>query len=152
MTKTSLWLALGGFAIGSLAAQERRSEGDDQREAIVLERIEKDYVLGQMRLFVESIQAIADGLAEGNPSKAAEAAAARGLKRNADDPAFPVTLRGKLPDHWKQLGGGMRKGFDQIAQGITDGQDTPHSLKELGELMKGCVGCHASYRIVDAKP
>jgi hypothetical protein len=45
----------------------------------------------------------------------------------------------------------MRKGFDSRAQGISDKQDTIQSLRQLGELMKNCVGCHASYRIADAQ-
>jgi len=83
--------------------------------------------------------------------KGIEAAAARGIRRNANDPAFPPTLGTKLPASWKQFGGGMRKGFDSLAQAISDKQDTSQSLRQLGELMKNCIGCHASYRIADAK-
>jgi hypothetical protein len=151
-TKTSLLLAVGAFSMGLLSAQEIKSEEIDDRAAVVLSLSEKAYVLNQMRLFVGSIQSITEGMAAGEPSRAAEAAAARGLTRNINDPAFPSTLAAKLPDAWKQFGGGLRKGFDRLAQGFADGQDSKRSLKQLGELMTNCVGCHASYRIVDAEP
>jgi hypothetical protein len=61
-----------------------------------------------MRLFVISVQMIAAGLEAGDRAQAGEAAAARGVKRNASDPAFPLRLSTKLPLQWKQLGGGAR--------------------------------------------
>jgi hypothetical protein len=111
--------------------------------------VERAYILGQMRLFVISIQTIAAGLGAGDRAQAGEAAAARGLQRNANDPAFPLTLGAKLPAQWKQLGGGMRKGFDALAQTISSG-DAQKSLEQLGIVMTNCVACHATYRVVTA--
>jgi hypothetical protein len=102
-----------------------------------------------MRLFVTSIQTIAAGLGADDRTQASEAAAARGLKRNAGDPDFPPTLGARLPPQWKQLGGGMRRGFDTLAQTISEG-DTRRSLEQLGIVMTNCVACHATYRIVIA--
>jgi hypothetical protein len=151
-TKISLLLAVGAFSMGLLSVQEIKSEEIDEREAVVLSPSEKAYVLNQMRLFVGSIQSIAEGLAAGEPSQVAEAAAARGSKRNINDPEFPSILAAKLPGAWKQFGGGLRKGFDRLSQGVADDQDAKRSLKQLGELMTSCAGCHAAYRIVDAQP
>jgi hypothetical protein len=151
MRKLGLGLLVGAALIGSLAAQDIKTDAGDDRITVALTPPEKAYVLGQMRLFVESIQGITAGLAEGDTVLAGEAAAARGAKRNANDPAFPPTLGAKLPQEWKQFGGGMRKGFDVLAQGIADHEDTNRSLKQLSEVMKNCMGCHASYRLVDAK-
>lgn len=149
--RISLLAAISAFLIGSPSAQEIKSDGFDDREAVVLAPAEKAYVLNQMRLFVASIQAIAEDLAEGDLAKAAEAAASLGLKRNINDPAFPSTLQAKLPDAWKQFGRGLRQGFDGLAQGLTDGEDARQSLKQLSQLMMNCAGCHAAYRIVDAR-
>jgi hypothetical protein len=146
-----LSLAVWASFAGSISAGEFKVDDEDGRTALGLTSPEKAYVLDQMRQFVGSIQGIAAGLADGDRAKAVEAAAARGLKRNANNPAFPPTLDAKLPASWKLFGGGMRKGFDALAEGISDSEDTKQSLRQLGELMKNCVGCHASYRIVDAK-
>lgn len=151
MRTVSLALAFGALLVGAVAAQEIKTDDGSGRTALTLTSPEKAYVLDQMRQFVRSIQGIAAGLADGDSAQAAEAAAARGIERNANDPAFPPTLGAKLPLAWKQFGGGMRKGFDTLAQGISDRQDTNQSLRQLSELMKNCVGCHASYRIADAK-
>ncbi len=75
------------------------------------------------------------------------------MTRNINDPAFPATLRAKLPDAGKQqFGRGLRQGFDGLAQGLADEQDSRQSLKHLSRVMTNCVRCHAAYRIVDALP
>jgi hypothetical protein len=72
------------------------------------------------------------------------------LARNANDPDFPPTLGAKLPPQWKQLGGGMRKGFDALAQTINAG-GAQQSLEQLGIVMTNCVACHATYRVTTAR-
>jgi cytochrome c556 len=151
MRRLGLSLLVSAFFVGTVSAQDVKTDYGNDRAALTLTPPEKAYVLDQMRHFVGSIQSIAAGLADEDRARAVEAAAARGLERNANDPAFPPTLAAKLPDAWKQFGGAARKGFDILAQGIADGDDTNKSLKQLGEVMKNCVGCHASYRIVDGR-
>ncbi len=129
-----------------------KAGNEEERCSLALTPPEKAYVLAQMRYFVESIQVISIELADGDHTAAAEAAAARGLKRNQNDPAFPQTLGTKLPKEWKQFGGNTRRGFDALAEEIGKSEDPRPSLRQLGEVMKNCVGCHASYRIVDAAP
>jgi hypothetical protein len=104
-----------------------------------------------MRLFVVSVQMIAAGLGAGDRAQAGEAAAARGVKRNASDPAFPPRLSTKLPPQWKQLGGGARKGFDGLAETIGAGAATQKCLEQLGIVMTNCVACHATYRVETSK-
>jgi hypothetical protein len=147
-----LVFAAGCLFAGTLSAEEIATDDQDSRTALALTRAEKAYVLGQMRLFVESIQIITGELVDGDKAKAVEAAAARGAKRNQNDPAFPSTLGAKLPQEWKQFGGSTRKGFDALADEIGKSENTGQSLKQLSEVMKNCVACHASYRVVDAKP
>ncbi len=148
-----LGLVLAGvLCAGTLAAEEATIDDGNGRTALALTPPEKAYVLLQMRQFVESIQIITGGLADGDKAAAVEAAAARGLKRNQNDPAFPSTLGAKLPQEWKQFGGSTRKGFDALAEALGKDGDAKQPLKQLSEVMKNCVGCHASYRVVDARP
>src|SRR6516165_8484208 len=151
MKRLGLCLAIGSIFLAAVPVQEIKAEDGDDRTEVSLTPSERAYVLGQMRFFVESIQSITLGLADGDLALASEAAAARGAKRNANDPTFPPTLGAKLPQTWKQFGGNMRKGFDVLAQGIADKEETSRSLKQLSEVTTNCVACHASYRIVDAK-
>jgi hypothetical protein len=146
-----LALMLGTFGVGAISAEEAGAGDKDNRDVIVVTQLEQDYILRQMRLFVISIQTVAAGLGVDDRIQASEAAAARGLQRNANDPAFPPSLDGKLPPRWKQLGGGMRRGFDALAQRISAGEATQKSLEQLGAVMTNCVVCHASYRIATAR-
>jgi hypothetical protein len=137
--------------IGASLGQEAAPGDTDDRTPVVVTPTERAYILNQMRLFVISIQTIAAGLGANDRAQASEAAAARGLTRNANDPAFPPTLGAKLPPQWKQLGGGMRKGFDILAQTISAGDGAQQSFERLGIVMTNCVACHATYRVVTAK-
>jgi cytochrome c556 len=137
-------------SVGVTSAEEVAPGDKDSREAIVVTPAERNYILGQMRMFVTSIQTVAAGLGADDRAQAAEAASARGAKRNANDPAFPRTLDAKLPPQWKQLGGGMRRGFDALAQGINAGDGTQKSLEQLGIVMTNCIACHATYRVATA--
>jgi hypothetical protein len=152
MTHRSFYLAGAALVFFALFSGKIKAGNEDERSALALTSSEKAYVLAQMRYFVESIQTISAGLADGDHAAAVEAAAARGLKRNQNDPAFPQTLSAKLPMDWKQFGGSTRRGFDTLADTIGKNEDPRPSLKELGEVMKNCVACHASYHIVDAAP
>jgi hypothetical protein len=145
-----IWFS-GCLALALLSSSLCAEETPDTRTPVALSPLEKAYVLGQMRLFVESIETIAVGLADGNRPEAEEAAAARGSTRNKDDPAFPKTLGAKLPPEWKQFGGNTRRGFDTLASNISSSGDIKVPLKQLGEVMKNCVACHASYRIANAE-
>jgi hypothetical protein len=144
-------LPVFAFSIGAGLAQDAGPSDKDSREAVVVTPAERNYILNQMRLFVVSVQTIAAGLGADDRAQAGEAAAARGLARNANDPEFPLTLGPKLPPQWKQLGGGMRKGFDALAQTINAGGDTRKSLEQLGIVMTNCVACHATYRVATAR-
>jgi hypothetical protein len=124
---------------------------EDARVAVTLTAVEKTFVLGQMRLFVESVERIVTALATEDRAAAAEAAAARGAQRFQAANDMPASLSGKLPEQWRAFGRPMRQGFDAFAQGVADGEDKSRALARLGEIMRNCVGCHASYRIVDAR-
>jgi hypothetical protein len=121
----------------------------DTREPLIATAIEKSYILEQMRLFTASIQMIADGLAIGNDGAVAEAAVARGARQNAGDPNFPASLSAKLPPLWKQMGMGLRGGFDEIADAAKHGAPKEKTLATLANAMRNCVACHQTYKIVE---
>jgi cytochrome c556 len=103
-----------------------------------------------MRLFVESIQVIAAGLASDHMGDVTEAAAARGMRRNANDPNYPKSINAHATALWKQMGGGVRRGFDELADAAQSGAPREKQLAILAETMKNCVACHQTYRLVDA--
>ena len=151
MPLPKMWFAM--LYATALIATTQHSRGEDRetRIAVALTAPEKAYVLGQMRLFVTSVQEIVAALAVGDRRGAEEAAAARGAKGHETDGDAPATLRAKLPENWKLFGRTMRLEFDALSQGLGEGEATNPSLARLGGVMRYCVACHESYRIVDAE-
>jgi cytochrome c556 len=123
---------------------------EDAREPAAFNALERAYILGQMRLFVESIQVISASLASDHLSDVVEAAAARGKRRNANDPNYPKSINAHATALWKQMGGSVRRGFDELADAAQNGAPKEQQLAILAETMKNCVACHQTYRIVDA--
>jgi hypothetical protein len=123
---------------------------EDTRQPAGFNAIERTYILAQMRLFIESIQAIDEGLATDHNADVAEAAAARGLKRNADDPNLPKSINLHASPLWKQMGGGVRRGFDDLAEAAKSGAPKEKQLAILANTMKNCIACHQTYRLVAA--
>jgi cytochrome c556 len=123
---------------------------EDTREPAAFNAVERAYILGQMRLFLESIQVITAGWASDHMSDVADAAAARGMRRNANDPNYPKSINAHATALWKQMGSGVRRGFDELADAAQNGAPKEKQLAILADTMKNCVACHETYRLVDA--
>lgn len=120
------------------------SDSADGRSAIHLNGGERDLVLGEMRLFLESVQQIIIGI--NNEDMSLVSAAARKVG-SAAQAAVPGTLMGKLPAEFKALGFDTHSKFDELAKSAEQLGDPQHSLKQLSVLMNNCVSCHAGYKI-----
>jgi hypothetical protein len=112
--------------------------------SIQLDAGESDLVLTEMRLFLESIQKITEGLTADDMKLVAEYSRKSG---KAAMGAVPGTLVGKLPMQFKQLGSDTHARFDQLAMDAEEFGDGSHVLSQLSILMQNCVSCHAAYRI-----
>jgi len=123
--------------------QGSTSGSTDGRIAIVLDAGERDLVLAEMRLFLESIQKITMGIAGDDMELVAEYARKSGMAATV---GMPGTLMGKLPLGFKKLGPSTHKQFDQLALDAEDLGDAGHALSQLSVLMQNCVACHAAYR------
>jgi hypothetical protein len=119
----------------------------DGRTAILLDPVERDLVLAEMRAFLQATQGVLVAATKGD--LAAAAAAARGVGAAAQR-GVPASLVGKLPLGFKQLGFDTHGRFDQLALDAEGLGDADQTLTALGELMSNCVACHAAFR-VDAR-
>lgn len=116
----------------------------DGREALVLEPAERDLVLGEMRMFLSSVQRITQAVSEKDMIAVAKAAREVGL---AAQQAVPGSLMGKLPLAFKKLGFDTHSKFDALALDAEQLGDPTHALEQLSTLMKNCVACHSAYQI-----
>lgn len=116
---------------------------DDGRTAIVVTFEEREFLLADMRTFLETVQAIVAATGEGDMAAVAEIASANGRAATGNTPA---ALLAKIPLDMKQLGFGTHDRFDALAALATESNDPTKVTIELGDLMTNCTGCHAGYR------
>ncbi|NOR61457.1 MAG: hypothetical protein GQ535_03045 [Rhodobacteraceae bacterium] len=148
MKKLSLILNIVFIAVIAVGAYKFIIAGstevaDDGRTAILLEAGERDFVLGEMRLFLETVQGVVAAVAENDMAKVAELSTAVGMASTGGETA---ALIGKLPLDFKTLGLATHALFDDLATEATDIGDPTVVTASLGVLMENCTSCHAGYR------
>ena len=146
-TLASIAFLLITFSVHAGQSQNPRDPeyATDKRIAIHLNAAERNHLLSEMRAFLESIQQISEGIAEQDMIKVAANARKSGMKAGGGAPAG---MGKKLPAEFKKLGPDTHRKFDQLALDADDLGDEQYALKQLSILMKNCVACHRTYRIV----
>ena len=125
---------------GPVAAQ-------DAREPVARTQAERNFILGQMRLFLGSVQAISSALARNDLKTVAAEATARG-RRGTPLSEVPPGLKAKETPAWGALMGGVRAGFDKMADAAAEDAPPAQIMGMMGEAMQNCVACHHTYRLV----
>ncbi|MEE9493913.1 MAG: hypothetical protein V3W04_11110 [Gammaproteobacteria bacterium] len=115
----------------------------DKRTAIQLESAERDLVLSEMRIFLQSVQQITSGIVNENMQQVIQQARLSGRSAQQE---MPGSLVEKLPLPFKKLGFDTHSKFDQLALDAEQLGDPDHTLSQLATLMENCVSCHATYR------
>lgn len=117
----------------------------DERHVITLTAEERDFVLAEMRNFLDSVHGIVDAVASGRPGDAANAARRSGMHvmRKA-----PQSMMGKMPMEFRKLGMDTHQRFAAIAEEATAMADDKKILKQLADMLANCGACHQGYRIV----
>ncbi len=124
-------------------------QGADGRTVILLKPSDRDFLLAEMRGWLESVQGISAALAENDMKEAAQIARKAG---NADLDHVPASLLRSIPLEFKQLGLGTHEAFATLAKSIEEGADAKQALKMLSGIMLNCTGCHAGYRVDPKAP
>lgn len=138
-----LALVVGVFAYKFTVGEVEPS--DDGRVAVLLSKDERNALLLEMRLWLESSQRILAAAQENDFDAAAKSAKASGMAAEAETPA---SLFRKLPLEMKTLGFDTRRKFDGIADAATR-KDRDQVMSQLSVAMGNCVACHAIYRFVE---
>lgn len=126
------------------AHQETARGASDAREAIILSRAERDLLLAEMRLMLESTEGVVAGLAAKDMQAIAQAAA-----RSAPNAAGTVDqeLHGSLPEAFVHSGAGAHGGFNDIARLAREGAGAEAVTRRLSLTLQQCTSCHAAYRV-----
>ena len=141
---TILLLALS--AIGYKLVQGDVSPSEDVRIAINLSKNERNLVLNEMRNFLISTQGVSEAISNNDLKLAAKLASEAGMQAEKNTPG---SLLSKIPLAMKTLGFDTRQKFDQIATDALKLNDPIHSRNQLDALMKNCIACHASFKIIE---
>ena len=123
-------------------------KGDDGRTAVILGSAERQMVLNEMRLLLETSRTIVEALA--NEDLAAVEAAARPIG-SAAIATVDFSLRAKLPLEFKKLGFGTHYAFDDITDMAGQGQPVKAIQLKLAETMNNCIVCHATFQLPEMK-
>jgi len=149
-TTTPHWIAIGilvtvlvagAFKVIVLGNTEKAEDG---RTAVILEPVERQAVLEEMRLLLETTQTVVEALA--NDDLVAVEAAARPIG-SAAIATVDFRLRAKLPLEFKKLGFGTHYAFDDIANMAQAGEPAKKIQLKLVETMNNCIACHASFQL-----
>lgn len=137
-----LVLSLAGVTY-KFVIQGNVTKPDGNRTAILLEREERDLVLSEMRVFLESVQQITAGISDDDMKRIAGNARKSG---SSAQQGMPGSLVGKLPLEFKKLGFDTHARFDALALDAEQLGDRDHALSQLNLILGNCVACHAAYQ------
>lgn len=120
---------------------------DDGRIAVLLSKDERNALLLEMRVWLESSQSILAAASRKDFAEVIRSAKASGMGAEAETPG---SLFRKLPVEMKALGFDTRKKFDDIAADAEKFKDSNQIVTKLSVAMGNCIACHATYRFVEA--
>ena len=119
-------------------------EGTDGRTAVVLQPVERELVLSEMRGLLVATQGILEGANNNDAQQIGKAAAGAGMAAAADvNPA----LMAKLPLEFKQLGISVHRDMDEIAKAAAEGKTSAEILKMTSATMTKCIACHSAWQL-----
>jgi hypothetical protein len=122
---------------------------DDGRTAVMLSKDERNMVLLEMRVWLQSSQGILAAATEKDFDAVIKSGKASGMGAEA---ATPASLFRKLPFEMKALGFDTRRKFDDIAADAGKFKDSNRVIAKLSVAMNNCIGCHETYRLVETAP
>lgn len=117
-----------------------RLEGDSRIE-VALKPEHREFVLKEMRQFVNGLNMINRGIAENKPKLIIKAGQQSGSEVNP-----PIGLVMSVPVNFLKMGRPTHKMFDEIADSARINYNPKTTQRQLVELTNRCVACHATYR------
>jgi len=116
---------------------------DDPRINLKLTPEERVEFLAEMRQMLGSIQGVMQGIGDTDRERIATAARQSG---NRMARATPASVRAKLPQSFRDLGGPTHMMFEELAvRAETDDMDS--LARDTANLMNQCMACHATFRV-----
>lgn len=116
---------------------------NDQRVAIVTTKANKEFVMAEMRGFLETIRDINEGISNNDPKKIIAAAKKSG---DAATEHVPNGLLRALPLNFKKLGFDTHDKFDQLAKAVEKQYNKEETQQQLNGILNNCTSCHQTFK------
>lgn len=116
----------------------------DDRTELSVTSSNRDFVLLEMREFLESVQQINEGILNNNAEIIITAAKKSGGSVIAH---APNGLLKSLPVGFKKLGFATHEIFDEIAKNAENNFEPKQIQTQLNQLLNNCTACHKAYKI-----
>lgn len=116
----------------------------DGRSEIKMSKENREFVMSEMRGFLESVQKINAGITKNNPEIITKVSQQSGTCK-VD--AVPQGLVKSLPYEFKQMGFQTHELFDVISKMAKKNYDRQQTQEKLNQLLNNCVACHKTYKI-----
>ena len=118
--------------------------GPDRRTPIRLSAQEREQLRHGMRIFLESVEGITNGLHRNSMAEVAHSAE-RGGMGMLEDISFSDAL--KLPPEFTILSIDTHQKFDALSRAAAEGGSKASVLEQLSVLLANCTACHTTYRL-----
>ena len=143
MTKTIILILSVSLLMNSASIFADDSAEQGARVSLGLTDSEKTQFLGEMRKMLASIQGIITGIGENDRQMIIQSARNSG---NRMARATPESIRRKLPQSFKEIGGPTHMMFEElVVRAETDEMDTLAIL--TGKIMQQCMACHEIFTV-----
>jgi cytochrome c556 len=143
MKKTIILILSVSLLMNSASIFADDSAEQGARVSLGLTDSEKTQFLGEMRKMLASIQGIITGIGENDRQMIIQSARNSG---NRMARATPESIRRKLPQSFKEIGGPTHMMFEElVVRAETDEMDTLAIL--TGKIMQQCMACHEIFTV-----
>jgi hypothetical protein len=146
------WMVMAAaLAAGGCAVPPAAPAGADTRVPVVLDAAERNFVLEEMRNFVEVMRVMMAAIAENDMKRFATAARSVGMAPQRAESKIPGSLLSrvakKAQPEFMKFGFATHSAFDEMAIHAEQFGDRDHLLRQMSGIMGQCVACHATYRL-----
>jgi len=123
-------------------------KGADGRVAVLMTGKDRVRILGEMRVFLETVQSITEAASQNDMKTVEKIARANGMiKAGGETPEFLASL----PLDFKTLGMAAHGNFDKLADLAATGPTPAVLMAKLGDDLLTCTACHQTYLLKETR-
>lgn len=116
----------------------------DGRTEIKMPEENREFIMKEMRGFLESVQQINEGIAKNDPQIIAKVEKQSGTCKINEVPQGMIR---SLPLGFKEMGFNTHELFDAMAKMAQKNYDRQQIQEKMNQLLNNCVSCHKTYKI-----